>query len=71
MNPALLAIALAATLSATDAQASVSVTNLIDATYGIGTGSFELGSFVSGGTGSTSSHCSIAQPISRDGMSAA
>jgi hypothetical protein len=38
MKPTLLALALAATLSATGAQASAPVTNLIDVIYGTGTG---------------------------------
>lgn len=52
MKTTLLALTLAATLSATSAEASAPVTNLIDATYGIGTGSFELGTFASRGVGS-------------------
>jgi hypothetical protein len=50
MKPTLLALALAATLTATGAQASVPV-NLIDTTYGAGTGSFEIGTFTPIGAG--------------------
>ena len=52
MKPTLLALALAATLSASVAHASVPVANLIDTTYGIGAGSFELGVFTPRGAGS-------------------
>jgi hypothetical protein len=52
MKSNLLALALAATLSATGAQASAPVTNLIDVIYGTGTGSFENGNFVPRGEGS-------------------
>ena len=54
MKSNLLALALAATLYATGAQASVPVTNLIDDIYGTGTGSFELGTFTPIGTGNWS-----------------
>ncbi len=53
MKTSLLAFALAAALSTTSALATP-VANLIDTTYGIGTGSFELGAFTPIGTGNWS-----------------
>jgi hypothetical protein len=51
MKPTLIAFALAAALSASAAHATLPSVNLIDATYGTGTGSFENGVFVPRGTG--------------------
>ncbi len=51
MKSALFVLAIAASLSAGAAQATPAPANLIDDTYGIGTGSFENGAFVPRGAG--------------------